>query len=548
MVWHLCVGLLLAAGPEPAAYALVVGSNPGGAGQADLRFAERDAERIATLLTELGRYPAENVSLVLEPSRETLEAALATIRGNLERHAAAGEQARLFFYYSGHARSQALNLGEEELPLDQLRDALLSLPATLSIVVLDACQSGSFSKVKGSAPAADFSYNSVARLNTAGVAVMASSAGAELSQESETLESSYFTHHLLVALRGAGDQNHDGVVTLDEAHSYAYHQTLAATATTAVGRQHVTLETDLRGKGDVALSYPAAADAWLRIPAETAATILVRQKAAGTIMAEVYKVAGESMTLALPAATYNAVVRLENEARVCEVSVPGRQETVLYHDRCRPIPLASDEAKGKVYRDLPRLEVSAGLELSLSAGQDAYTDRLADFRFEGQGGLVNLRVELGVARQITDVWAVRVAVRQLESRAYSRTIDQRNSSFSWSTWGVTAALRLSRAHFGGVLVPFVELGGGPSWSSSSYTDESGASPTQVDEMRWRYHLLGDLGLRLLPGRRGRHLLGRAIGFVVKAGYVKAPTLDNLLGDTHESGGPFVSLSLVGVME
>ena len=66
--------------------------------------------------------------------------------------------------------------------------------------------------------------------------MLASSSGSELSQESETLRSSYFTHHLLVGMRGAGDANRDGQVSIDEAYRYAYHQTLLATAETAAVR------------------------------------------------------------------------------------------------------------------------------------------------------------------------------------------------------------------------------------------------------------------------------------------------------------------------
>ena len=58
---------------------------------------------------------------------------------------------------------------------------------------------------------------------------MASSSATELSQESDQLASSYFTHHLLLALRGAGDANQDGKVSLDEAYRYTYNRTLAGT-------------------------------------------------------------------------------------------------------------------------------------------------------------------------------------------------------------------------------------------------------------------------------------------------------------------------------
>src|SRR6185436_6624652 len=126
----------------------------------------------------------------------------------------------------------------------------------------------------------DFSFNSVNRLTTAGIAVMASSSATELSQESEQLRSSYFTHHLLIGMRGAGDANGDGQVSVDEAYRYAYHQTLVATSATAVGGQHVSLEVDLKGHGEVPLSYPRPATSAIELPAALAGHALVQDRQA----------------------------------------------------------------------------------------------------------------------------------------------------------------------------------------------------------------------------------------------------------------------------
>jgi hypothetical protein len=49
------------------AYAVVVGSNPGGPGQAELRFAEDDARRVAEVLRDVGGYRPGDVELVVRP-------------------------------------------------------------------------------------------------------------------------------------------------------------------------------------------------------------------------------------------------------------------------------------------------------------------------------------------------------------------------------------------------------------------------------------------------------------------------------------------------
>jgi hypothetical protein len=146
--------VVLRAGPVPHTYALLVGKNPGGPGQKDLRFAEQDARRMADVLRELGRVPADRIDVLLGPDRARLLAALRALGAKLAAHRARGEQAQVVFYYSGHARATAIHLGDEELALGELRAQLLALPSTLTLIVLDACQSGAFSSVKGAVPAA----------------------------------------------------------------------------------------------------------------------------------------------------------------------------------------------------------------------------------------------------------------------------------------------------------------------------------------------------------------------------------------------------------
>src|SRR5262245_43402839 len=111
---------------EPAAtgvamYALVVGSNAGGAGQLALRYAEDDAQRVAATLVELGGYSADTVDVVVHPTPDALRARLDRLGARVTADRASGRQARVMFYYSGHARSTALDLGREEIALAELR-------------------------------------------------------------------------------------------------------------------------------------------------------------------------------------------------------------------------------------------------------------------------------------------------------------------------------------------------------------------------------------------------------------------------------------------
>jgi len=516
-----------AAPPDRSAHALVVGSNAGGRGQAELRFAERDARRMAELLRELGGFPADQVDLVLSPSRSQLDGALDRLARRVAEDVAAGRAPRVVFYYSGHARSSALELGPEEMPLVDLRARLVAMSGGLTVVLLDACQSGAFSRVKGAAPAADFSYNSRAHLSATGIAVLASSTGNELSQESDRLASSYFTHHLMVGLRGAGDTSKDGRVSLDEAYRYAYHQTLLSTAGTAVGTQHVSLEVDLRGQGEVAITEPAAASAHLELPAALAGEVLVEVKRAGAVVAELHKAKGAALRLALAAGEYRVLVRAPgaDHLRQCDLVLPKGGGRTLDTARCEEVELVSENAKGggEVWHG-PRFSVEFGVGPSIVIDDD-YVDRLEDFGFRDQtlfhshaalSWLFALNRNVEIVAELTD----------LGDGSYRRDADTQ-IDFSWSTtaFGLHGRLRYPMA--GGVFSPYVQVGGGAARAKSTYQDPAGGSD---HETQYGWHAGGAIGFELMPWRY--------LGFFSQVSLVTAPVLDNLIGDTHDSGGAF----------
>src|SRR5262249_52008115 len=146
----------------------------------------------------------------------------------------------------------------------------------------------------------------------------------ELSQESQELRSSYFTHHLLVGLRGAGDLDGDGQVSIDEAYRYAYHQTLLSTAETAVGGQHVTLQVELKGHGQIPLSYPRAASAAIELPAALEGKAIVEDRRAHAVVAETYKARGAAARIAVAPGPYDVVIRSDERLYRCPIEAgPG---------------------------------------------------------------------------------------------------------------------------------------------------------------------------------------------------------------------------------
>jgi hypothetical protein len=543
------VMLLLAARPAPAvetvasrptAYALLVGSNQGGSGQEALRFAHDDARRMLDVLTEAGNYRPENVTLLLSSRRGDVVQALENLTARLLQEKNRGEKTLFLFYYSGHARANALNLGDEELPLSELRERLAQVPAAVTVAVLDACQSGAISHIKGSEASADFSYNSVARFTTAGIAVMASSAASELSQESEELHSSFFTHHLAVALRGAGDADRDGQVTLAEAYHYAYHHTLVDTAVTKVGSQHVTLETGLKGKGEVVLSYPAQARSQLELPASLAAQVLIERKPSGTVLAELHKAAGEPLRLALPAGDYRALVRLHGTVRQCRLTLADAQVTSLAIDQCEKSDEHLIATKGGAPRERWAIELGGGVSSHVS---DRYVQRLKDFGYDGSldSVLPQLRYELSLSRTVTRMLAVVGTFTNGDAGQYTRTDSSTLSqTFTWHAFAVGAHLRLFWAPWerrAMRLVLYAQGGGGISVAGTNYALNNNGATVNAPTSYVGYHLAVAAGLQFM--------IAKHVGFYTQGRFMTAPVVKNLLGDLHDSGGFDLVLGMRG---
>ncbi len=541
---------------HPHAYGIIVGSNAAGAGQQPLRYAEDDAERVAGVLRDLGRFGTSDLRVLTHPDVAKILATVDELVPKLKEHADRGEQATFFFYYSGHAKASALTLGDGELPLALLRERLRQVPSTLTLVVLDACQSGAFARTKGAEPAADFSFNSVARLTTKGIAVMASSTGQELSQESDALKSSYFTHHLVVALRGAGDQDGDGKVSLDEAYRYAYRRTLAATARTRVGTQHATLETDLSGQGDVPVTYPADAGARLELPGALDARVIVQHRPSGSVVAELVKAPGPPLRLALPQGAYDAIVRARGQILACSLTLTDGQVTAIELGTCQiaaangvpkgfdddapetaPADVPSGAPRADGLRELDRWAIEGGLGF-VGRSDDAYNARVRDFGYTRRPDLVELpsaRLSLAVTRTLAPHLSIVVQGQSLAGDSFARDVGTTTDTLTYKGWGVGAYLRAHADVVPRLLQVYAQGGGGASFAFTWLATQDERGPYTAKDTQWGYLLGLAGGLIVAPEAR--------FGGFLQASYDRAPAMRNLLGDAHDVGGFGASLGL-----
>jgi hypothetical protein len=278
------VALASPAAAQVRRFALVIGQNQGDADDQLLRYAERDAERLADVLVGVGSVPRGDLVLL----RDTSVAGVADAFADLDaRIAAAPGETMLIVYYSGHADDEGLHLGGARLQFGDLKARLQRSAATVRVLIIDACRSGQATRVKGAKPAAPFTIRADDRLAGEGLAIITSAASGEDAQESDRLQGSFFTHHLVAGLIGAADRSRDARVTLHEAYQYAYTETLRAT-TLAPIVQHPTYSFQLRGKQEIVLtSFDAARTGMGRLRLEAPGVYVVFERGDdGAIVAE----------------------------------------------------------------------------------------------------------------------------------------------------------------------------------------------------------------------------------------------------------------------
>ncbi len=315
----LSVALTAIAAQAAERAAVVIGANHGAPSRSTLWFAERDAERLARTFVELGDFDADKVQVLKQPSAKQVRDALATAEATLSQSRREGQRTVLVVYFSGHAGTGALELANERLEFTELKQLVEASNADVKVAIVDACESGALTQVKGAkaTPAVDFVVPT--EDSARGVAYITSTAVGEVAQESAAIGGSFFTFHLETALRGAGDANGDGLVSLGEAFQYTSNRTISHTSTTDVGPQHPTYDFKMAGRGDVTLSDLRRAEATLVLKGQSSERWLVQQNK--RLIAETMG----TQALALPSGTYRVERRSGGDLYAGELTLTKGQ-------------------------------------------------------------------------------------------------------------------------------------------------------------------------------------------------------------------------------
>lgn len=318
-----CLLLLLLLWParapaETVRLLLSIGANVGDPDDAVLRFADDDAARMRQLFVELGGVRADRASVLVDATAESVRQKLAEVAGRIAELRGGGHDPVLVLYVSSHAKAGVLHLSGTHLPLAELRDSARKAGARLTLMVVDACESGTLAQKKGgkAAPAYDVSLE---KLPLHGQVVISSSGPAEASEEWDSLQGSLFTHHLLTGLRGDADADADGKVSLSEAYAYSYRRTVAGAAGAG---QHPAYALELAGTGELVLTEPAGARSALLFPAAASGHYVVSSRPRPDVVAEVEKQPGRPLRLAVPPGRYLVRKRAGASTGLLELELP----------------------------------------------------------------------------------------------------------------------------------------------------------------------------------------------------------------------------------
>jgi hypothetical protein len=362
------VALALLAVSSPASaelvkLALVMGNNRGGSAERSLRFAERDATKFRDVLVEVADVEPRNVSLLLGETAASARRALQALelRARALRRDRPGVGTLLIFYYSGHANGRELELGTTNLSFAELVGALRASQADVRLAFVDSCRSGQLVAAKGGRVGRPYQIRVTEEAASRGYAIITSSAEDELSQESAEIRGSFFTHHLVSALRGAADETRDGSITLGEAYRYAYLRTVAGTTTTVGGSQHPMYDFRLAGRGDIVLARTGGRRSSVTVTDAAAPGRLAVLDARSEVMiAESQLAPGSPARLVLSPGRYQLFLLRHGSTRRASLALAAGEHVVVRERDFTRHALRGAVAKGGLFRRSWRHQLGAG--------------------------------------------------------------------------------------------------------------------------------------------------------------------------------------------
>lgn len=326
--------LVRTARAEPLRVVVAVGHRAGLPGETPLKHSLRDATRVRDVFVQLGDVKPQNAILLSEPTQASLFAALdraaAIARGRRP------EEVTFVFYFSGHGDRERLHLGPEKVALKDIDAKLAAIPASLRIVVADACRTGE-ARPKGVSDDEPFAITLGAQSPASGVVRIHASADGEVAQESDELGGAVFTHYFITGLAGAADSDGDARVTLAEAYAFAYGQTLFRSARASGVVQRPAAQLDLREAAPIVLTRTNTAAA-IGLPRASDVHYLIYGVGSRAVIGELWSAPDRVVALAVAPGKYIVQRRAGGRSAAAQIEIARGEKRVLGATDFRAVP------------------------------------------------------------------------------------------------------------------------------------------------------------------------------------------------------------------
>jgi hypothetical protein len=213
------------------------------------------------------------------------------------------------------------------------------------MLITDACRNYP-TRSKGVTTEPGFAIESATGHPADGVVWLFSAGEGEPALESDELTGGVFTYYWVSALRGAGDANGDGRVTLAESYDFAYSQTLLRSSRGSGVLQHPAAVFDLRETAPIVLTNTGAATALVRFPESADTRYLVYALGSRAVLGELWGSSERSVAFALPPGRYLVQRSGGAGSAGLEFALSSGETRALRADEFRAVPEEQLAAKG----------------------------------------------------------------------------------------------------------------------------------------------------------------------------------------------------------
>ena len=310
-------------------FALMVGANDGGKDRLQLRYAVSDAKSLGRVFEEMGGIAPEDCFLLENPDPTTFFLEMGRLKEKITESKPEYRRIEVIFYYSGHSDEDHIYLGDEKVSYKDFRDVINGMDADIRIAILDSCTSGAFARIKGGKKRLPFLLDTAYEMK--GYAFLTSCSSDEVSQESDRIKGSFFSHYLISGLRGAADMTQDGRVTLNEAYHFAFNETLAQTEKSLSGPQHPYYNIQMAGTGDVVMTDIRQGSAFLNLDKFLEGNIFIHDRE-DVLVVELTKLSGRKIELGLEEGKYRIVNISEGNIYESEIVLQKGDKAQLNSD------------------------------------------------------------------------------------------------------------------------------------------------------------------------------------------------------------------------